>query len=243
LSDSWFSTTDYFSVHSTSGKKGSSAVDVSAEFAYHFHPNFSISVGAGYMMNALTGSTGEFVLPSSSDFDGSFSFSNEFDSYMFPLFLTGTFTYPVMLNTRVNLFGGVGYYMGKLKVFSANWTGDYTGTQPDWSHYPYQFEGNSNSVGFHFGGGIDFNLSERTIFFVEALYRKVEMDKFDTSVISGGPSVSPGLFEEAEERYGGSLYLYGLRTGADESIGDVVYTVSNVKYSGLFFRIGLKFLF
>jgi hypothetical protein len=69
VEDSWHNTTDYYTFSSVKGKRTNPGMDITLEFIYQFHPNFSLAIGTGYISRVLNGSSGLF---SSSEEDDSY---------------------------------------------------------------------------------------------------------------------------------------------------------------------------
>ena len=78
VEDTWRMTTDYYNFSSVKGKRTSPGMDVTLEFIYQFHPNFSLAVGTGYISRTLNGSSGFFSSSDEGDLYKEFSFSPEF---------------------------------------------------------------------------------------------------------------------------------------------------------------------
>jgi hypothetical protein len=114
LEDSWHMTTDYYNVSSVKGKRTSPGMDITLEFIYQFHPNFSLAIGTGYISRMLNGSSGLFSSSAESDSYKEFSLSPELRSEINPLYLSCIFSFPVMGGVKANFIGGIGYYIGNI---------------------------------------------------------------------------------------------------------------------------------
>jgi len=241
VEDSWHLNTDHYSFSSVQGKRTSPGMDITLEFIYQFHPNFSLAVGTGYISRTLNGSSGLF---SSSEGDSyqEFSLSPALRSEINPFYLSCIFSFPVMSGVKANFIGGVGYYIGKIKC-----TGEkLEGKSGYLLHLSGLFESNAHTLGYHVGTGIDFDLSLNLFFSVEALYRVVNFRKFKTQVtpFSGTAFYFASSAEEIENLVAAdSTFLYELQFFGEEDVGDIEYRVSNFSYSGFSFRAGLKFKF
>jgi hypothetical protein len=49
------------------------------------------------------------------------SLSPELRSEIYPFYLSGIFSFPVMGGIEVNFIGGIGYYIGNIECTTANW--------------------------------------------------------------------------------------------------------------------------
>jgi hypothetical protein len=154
-------------------------MDVTLEFIYQFHPNFSLAIGTGYISRMLNGSSGLFSSSAESDSYKEFSLSPELRSEINPLYLSCIFSFPVMGGVKANFIGGIGYYIGNIKC-----TTEKLEIKSGYLlHLSGLFESNAHSLGFHAGAGVDFDLSLNLFLSVEALYRVVNFTEFKTHVI------------------------------------------------------------
>jgi len=241
VEDSWHMTTDYYNFSSVKGKRMSPGMDITLEFIYQIHPNFSLAVGTGYISRILNGSSGHF---SSSEGDSyqEFSLSPELRSEINPFYLSGIFSFPVMSGFKASFIGGVGYYIGKIKCTATNLKME----SGSFLHLDGLFESNAHTLGYHVGAGIDFDLSLNLFLSVEALYRVVNFRKFKIPMtpFSGTAFYFASSAEEMENLTATDpTFLYELQFFGEEDMGDIEYRVSNFSYSGFSFRAGLKFKF
>lgn len=243
--DSWHPTTSYYDYGATKGEKTyPPSFNFFLELGYQLNPNISFSLGAGSFSNGLCGSTGQFKHPATSDFSGDFSYSPEFNLVVYPLYLTVTYSYPVFLSARLNVLGGVGYYFGKVNCISENQESEAPGPLFEWSYFHWKYRGTTNTIGYHAGVGFEIDLSMKTFFFAEALYRSVGFNKFEITSSNVSPS-SPIAKEigTGEGLGGSSTFFYAQRKSGDEVLGDIDYRISEFDCSGFVFRSGIKFRF
>ncbi len=240
VEDSWHMTTDYYNYSSVKGKRTSPGMDITLEFIYQFHPNFSLAIGTGYISRMLNGSSGLFSSSEEGDSYKEFSLSPELRSEINPFYLSCIFSFPVIGGVKANFIGGIGYYIGNIKC-----TADKLEIKSGYLlHLAGLFKSNAHSLGFHAGAGVDFDLSLNLFLSVEALYRVVNFRKFKTHVISGSAFYFASSAEEMENLVAAdSTFLYELQFFGEEDVGDIDYRISNFSYSGFSFRAGLKFKF
>lgn len=242
VEDSWHMNSDNYNFSSVKGKRMSPGMDITLEFIYQFHPNFSLAVGTGYISRRLNGSSGLFSSSEEGDSYQEFSFSPELRSEINPFYLSGIFSFPVMGGVKANFIGGIGYYIGNIKCTTEKleFKSGYL------LHVAGLFESNAHSLGYHVGAGVDFDLSLNLFLSVEALYRVVNFREFKTKLIpfSGSAFYFAASAEEMENLVAAdSTFLYELQFFGEEDVGDIDYRISNFSYSGFSFRAGLKFKF
>lgn len=242
VEDSWHKTTDYYNFSSVKGKRTSPGMDITLEFIYQFHPNFSLAVGTGYISRTLNGSSGLFSSSEEGDSYKEFSLSPELRSEINPFYLSCIFSLSVTGGVKANFIGGIGYYIGNIKC-----TTEKLEVKSGYLlHLSGLFESNAHALGYHAGVGVDFDLSLNLFLSVEALYRVVNFTEFKTHLIpfSGSAFFFASSAEEMENLVAAdSTFLYELQFFGEEDVGDIDYRISNFSYSGFSFRAGLKFKF
>lgn len=241
VEDSWHKTTDHYNFNSAKGKRASPGMDITLEFIYQFHPNFSLAIGTGYISRRLNGSSGFFSSSDEGDSYKEFSFSPEFSSEVYPFYLSGIFSFPVMGGIEANFIGGIGYYIGNIEGTTENRKIE----SGNWLYLTQIFKSNAHSLGYHAGAGIDFDLSLNLFLSVEALYRVVNFREFKTQMIplSGFAAFFALSAGEIENLAADSTFLYAQQIRGEENAGDIDYRISNFSHSGFSFRAGLKFKF
>jgi len=75
------------------------------------------------------------------------------------------------------------------------------------------------------------------VFFVETIYRGAVFKDFKTSA-----KFSSDVEDGAGALEGGSTFFYAKGVDGGEAFGDIDYRVSEIDFSGLVFRVGIKFL-
>lgn len=242
IQDVWRTKTDFYDYTSIPGEKTELGLDISLELLFQINSSFGFSLGTGYISKAFSGSVGQFKVPDTGDLSGDFSYSPMFNSDMYPFYFTAIWSHPVRLNARLNFLGGVGYYFGKIKCLSDNFSSNLHDLDMQWSYFSWIYESNINTIGFHLGTGLEIDLSNKSFLFVEALYRGVKFKKFKTSHIYSSSSLLVQIIGEGRKELGGeSTFMYAQRLSGDETWGDIDYRFYNLNFSGLFFRVGVKF--
>lgn len=147
------------------------------EFFIDFTPHIGIGIGAGY-----------FQVNKKSDVDRTYNYHIAMDDPDFfsivetiypqikaiPLTFSLNFGLPMGSVVKLRLSGGIGYYLGTV-VWDYQEETKYTENKMDW-------EAKSNAVGFHGSLGIDFNLGERIVFFIEGAGRYVKLEDLSGSL-------------------------------------------------------------
>lgn len=238
VNDIW-QPTSYYEYTTLEGERAGPGMDVNLEFIYQFHPNISFSLGTGYFSKKVNGSTGLLTSPEGGDFIGDFSYSPELDMEIYSVFLSAIYSFPVMPTARLNFLGGVGFYFGWIECTEVNWRNETADPRSHWNYFTWRFESNVNSIGFHFGTGIDINLAPSMFLTGEALYRLGKFKNFQTSIVE----LYSQYGFESEELGTDSTFLYAQQIMGSEEQGDIDYRVADFSYSGFSFFIGFKFKF
>ena len=254
--DAWYTTTDYYDYSAIQGEKTYPGLDISLEFIYQLNSNIAFSLGTGYFSKSLNSNTGRFTTPDTGDFVGTFSYTPELSSDVYPFCLSVIYSFSVMPKARWNFLGGIGYYFGRIRCKKAVKTAEGVGTAALWNYIAWKLESNSSAVGFHVGTGIDFDLSLNMFFSVEALYRVLNFKRLKTSSISISQIISTRVYLEylnevnldqaeeiVKELADDSTCFYLQRVLGSEEQGDIDYRISGFDLSGFLFRVGLKFKF
>jgi len=253
MHDAWFTTTDYYAYSTTPAGRARPGLDISIEFIYQINSNIGFSFGTGYFSKSLYGNPGQFVTPpDTGDFVGTFSYTPELASDIYPLYLSGIFSFPVMSKVKWNFLGGMGYYFARIRCKNVDKTAEGTGTAPLWNYVGWKLESNSGAVGYFVGTCLDFDLSLNMFLSVEALYRSLNFKRLKTSSLTYTQIISIRIsrevnLDQAEENVrelvDDSTFFYLQRVLGNENQGDIDYRVSGFDCSGFLFRIGIKFRF
>ncbi len=245
LTDSWHLNPDYYDYTLFQVEKTGQGMDMSLEFIYQIHPNIGFALGTGYVSRTINGSSGLFILLGENEPVEDFTLIPKFSTDMTPFYLTAIVTLPIKRPFQLKFMGGMSYYLGNI-----------TGTKIVEIHAEdinpsmianrllWKYESRVKALGFHGGAGIDIALSKKTFFFIEALYRFAEFKKFKTSLqdITNEvfASLGPGRGEDLGED---STFFYVQKIREVEEQKNIDYRISDLNFSGLSIRIGIKFGF
>ena len=244
LTDEWITTTDYFIHQVNPGKSNKSGNNLFVEMVFFLNSYFSVSVGGEYLSSVSPGSRADFTYPVSSEFSGTSSYSPDLQSAIYAVPISAIFTFNIVRRTRINIFGGVGYYFGELNCLSSNWSNTSSRNENiEWSYFDLLNQSKISSIGYHFGTGFNIGLSPRSFIFVEVLYRIVDFTEFDTERSQENSPLSNILPHQEELEGDSTTFLYLSRVGGTENMGEMAYRVSKFNLSGISLRIGIKFNF
>lgn len=244
VEDTWVMTTNFYDLHISSGEKTSMPLDVTIEIVYKFNPNFGLSFGTGYISKGISGTLGRFSFPKGSGPSGDFSFNPLIDSRLYPLCLSAILSYPVTLEGKIFILGGLGYYFGRIKCLDAYLQYNLQESENQWGYFDWKYKSNFNSLGYHGGIGFEYEVSNVASLFIEAIYRIVNIRKFNSIHIDVEEShIFEILGDEIKGLADKSTFLYAQRLGGEEAWGDIDYRVTNLSYSGISLRLGFKLKF
>jgi hypothetical protein len=237
-------TTNFYDLHISSGEKTAMPLDVTIEIVYKFGPNFGLSFGTGYISKGISGTLGRFSFPKGSGPSGDFSSNPLIDSRLYPVYLSAIWSYPVMLEGEIYILGGLGYYFGRIKCLDAYLQYNLQESENQWGYFDWKYKSNFNSLGYHGGIGFEYEVSNKTSLFIKAIYRIVNIRKFNSIHTDVEESrIFDILGDEIKGLAGKSTFLYAQRFGGEEAWGDIVYRITNLNYSGISLRLGFKFQF
>ncbi|MGB6338375.1 MAG: hypothetical protein WBF32_01250 [Candidatus Aminicenantaceae bacterium] len=230
------STTGFFGYQAAEPEKAGSGMDFTLEFTYQLNPSFGVALGFGFINKSMKGHSGIFT--DDQVMLATFWYEPEFASEIYPVTLSGVFTRPLSDGINLNLLGGVGYYFGNVEVREPNRT--VLTDNPDyfWYHITWIMKSSVNTIGYHAGGGFDISVGGGLIITLEALYRSVSFNNFDTSVIQELLTYNP-----PEGLWGNSTFLYAEQKGGEVDMGDLDYPVTNISLTGFVFKAGFKLRF
>ncbi len=244
IKDMWVLTTNFYGLHLSSGEKTNMPLDVSIELVYKFNANFGLSIGAGYISEGISGSFGRFLFPQGGNISGDFAYNPMFSSDLYPLYLSAIWSYPIMLEGEIVVLGGLGYYFGKISCISTDVEYNLNDPENSWNYSYWLYKSNFNSLGYHAGVGFEYDVSNRSSLFIEAIYRIVNIRNFDSvSQIADASGLFDILGDDIKQQEGKSTFMYIQRLGGEEAWGDIFYQISNLSFSGFSFRVGYKFKF
>ena len=244
VEDTWVMTSNFYDLHLSSGEKTNLPLDVSIELVYQFNANFGVSVGTGYISKGISGSLGRFSFPKGSNLGGDFAYNPLFNTNLYPVYLSAIWSYPIMLEGEIFVLGGLGYYFGKISCISTYVEHNLNDPGNLWNYAHWLYKSNFNSLGYHAGIGFEYDVSNRSALFIEAIYRIVNIRNFDSvSKIDSASGLFDILGNEIKQLEGKSTFMYVQRFGGEETWGDIFYRISNLSFSGLSFQVGYKFKF
>lgn len=213
---------DFVSVSSEIHSKP--GTDIRLEFIYQLNPHLGFSIGYGYLHKTLTGKTFEYTPP---DLPPSLVFTvyPQFCAEANPFYLSAIFSFSLASSIRVNLTGGVAYYL----MTYENITEWHTIFQSEvYYRSTYNFKQKSNQIGYHFGAGFDVRLSNNLLLTIDALYRIVDLQELESLDLS-------------DEFYITWEYMQGFMQEPITEPFD--YQLSEANLNGLSVSVGLKFKF
>jgi hypothetical protein len=244
VEDTWVMTTNFYDLHMSSGEKTGIPLDVGIEFIYQMNPNFGLSVGTGYISRGISGSIGQFTFPQGSSLSGHFAYNPVLNSRVNPVYVSAIWSYPVMLGGEIYVLGGLGYYIGKISCIVTNFEHSLVDPEGRWNYFDWLYQSRFQSLGYHGGIGFAYEISNQFVFFIETIYRIVNIRDFDSVNKDVDES---GIFEmlgdEIKRLADKSTFLYAQRFGGEEAWGDIDYRISNLSYSGMTLRLGFTFHF
>jgi len=242
INDSWHLNPGLYDYTVSQGEKPGLEMDLALELIFQIHPNIGLSLGTGYLSRRLNGSARLFVPFGQDEPVENFSLAPELASDITPFYLTAILTFPIKPSLQVNFQGGIGYYLGSIrggkleKRYEAEINPAMIANRLLW-----KFESNANTIGFHAGIEIDIALHGNMFFFVETIYREASFKRFEASLRENtNQGLSSGIGETGENLGEDSTFFYAQKVLSVEQEKDIDYRISNFKFSGFSFRVGLK---
>lgn len=238
--DSWRDPSGYFNTSLDSILSQDTGVELGAEFIFWFNDYFGLGAGGGYFETGLNGSIGNFNYKPETGYHGGFSYTPELKSQLIPITASVYFCYPLKHLINLKLFGGLGYYFGKVENIMDSL--DFkSGTDRTATGYlPYYFKSDISTIAPHFGLGVELGLSMNTFFVVDAFYRKLSFSDFKTSLIKGGDP-EPG--QSGVSIHNDQTFLLERLITVNPAAGDLAYDMELLDFSGFSIRGGIEFRF
>ncbi len=242
ISDSWNLNPGLYDYTVSQGEKPGQEMDLALELIFQIHPNIGLSLGTGTFSKRIHGNPRQFTPFGSGEPVANFSLTPELISDITPLYLSAVLTFPLKPSFQVNFQGGIGYYMGNIRggKLDENWDAD---TNPAMiaNRLLWKFESSTNTIGFHVGAEIDIAVHENVFFFIETLYREGSFKKFEASLRNNtNLGLSNGIGQTGEGLGEESTFFYAQKVLSVEQEKDIDYRISNLRFSGYSFRLGLK---
>ncbi len=242
ITDSWNLNPAMYDYSVSQGEKPSLEMDLALELIYQIHPNIGFSLGTGTFSRRLYGNAHLFIPFGQNEPVENFFLTPELASDITPFYLSAILTFPIKPSFQVNFQGGIGYYMGSIRggKIEENYDAD---TNPAMiaNRLLWKFESNANTIGFHAGAEIDISIHGNVFFFIETLYREGSFKKFEASLRENtNMGLSAGIGQTGENLGEDSTFFYAQKVLSVEPEKDIDYRLSNFKFSGFSFRVGLK---
>lgn len=224
--ETFLHSTEYYRQDSIgSAEKTKFGHSIYLELIYQLNPHISVSVGNGYAFKKISGKTPYYTPVEGTTFQYDYKLFPTISTEVVPLCFSVIFSAPISTSFQANLVAGVGFYFG---TFEGDSKMEIQATEyGDWKYNIWNFKGNNNALGYHFGGGLDIALPLKMFFTLETLYSIVSFNNMESTADIGGE----GTFS----------YNYLYRNFVPVVSFD--YRVSQIKLSGITFRTGLKFKF
>ncbi len=245
ITDSWHLDSQLYDYTLSPGEKAESGMDLALEAIFNLNPNFGLSLGTGLISRSMSGRPSHFIPFGQDEPVDSFDLSPKLSSNMTPVYLTAVLSIPMKSLFQVNFFGGIGYYFGHVKgtkIVELYEEADNPSMIAN--RLLWKYESSVNGLGYHAGAGIDIDLRGDMNFFVEGLYRAVDFEEFNTSVLkvtNAAPANAAGVIGEnlGEE----TTLFYAQKVFAVEEEKNIDYRISRLDVSGFSVRVGIKFGF
>jgi len=221
-------------------------MDFGGEILINFMPNFSVGIGAGYL---LAGKETAVELDVYGMYTEDWSCHPKFSAI--PITFSLYYGIPVGSFMNVVLNAGVGYYLGTVDFdfYSKDTVGGGL-----WSEETETWSAKSNALGFHGGIDLEFGIARNLAFVIGAKGRYAKLTdltgdldyEFDTSYGYSGSGTEEDLtlWYFNEEAIGGKEYPFVVLSEKKPSasyISDV--RKAEVNLSGIVFQAGIKVTF
>lgn len=152
-------------------KKINMGLDFEGELIMDLGGTFGIGIGVGYIRRSRESELGLSLA-------GAFSMSYFMDPTVavIPIETSLYFFPPIASSLDIYLYGGVGYYMGKI---TSTFRRDYeeVGFSPYWEKSESEFK--DKGLGFHGGIGLEFKLVPKVGFFIEGRARYCKLKSWE----------------------------------------------------------------
>lgn len=221
-------------------RDNSSGLEAAVEFGYDFMPNLTLAIGGAYMNKGIYGEYGVFTHPSSTGYTGAISYHPETSTDLFGVYLSIAYSIPIREAFGISLFGGGGYYFGKLTFLEEGQAIQNPDASPGFGYFANRFKSDTSAPGFHIGASFDLKVNEGMILFVEGLYRMLEFKNFDSKSLA---EISISDINPDEPLASKNTFMYASSSDASDIYGDILYNITAMKFKGLEFRGGMKIRF
>jgi len=242
--DLWQSTNDFYRESLQPTKKSKASLEFYLELTFMFNDNFGLAIGGNYLNRNMTGSKGVFRFPEGYSIQGNFSYTPELTSSLWPIYANIIYSFPIQYQARMHVLAGIDYYFGRMRCYYDNLDFDFTERFSGWNYYAHLYETkNMKTWGYHFGLGVELELSENTAFVFEGIYRVAKFNDYSTKIQEDAGLPFLGDQPGGETQEGQKIFLYGQKYGGEEEWGDVIYSVNSLDLNTLSLRGGIKIRF
>lgn len=200
-------------------RKSGQGYQVMVDFYFQVNTYLTFSLGNGYCGYSFQGVDVDFDL---AEYLAAYRVIPKISFDTVPILASVILSYPLSSKFRIFGLAGAGIYFSSLegKAFREYFPEGFSFKQT------INYSGSSNSLGFHFGGGFDIELSEIFLLCFETIYTSVDFEGIGN------------LKSNESETF--NLFLPVL----DSVIFPVLnYEISHISLSGMSLNIGIKFRF
>jgi len=219
-------------------KKINMGLEFEGELIMDLGGTFGIGFGVGYIRRSNESETG-LSIPGI----GSISYSIEPIITVTPVNLSLYFFPPIAPSMNIYLYGGLGYYMGKLTATSEMAADGY------WEKSESELK--DKGLGFHAGAGLEFNIAPKIVIFIEGKGRYCKLKSWEgdsTLTDSDGWTGSESgtlWYYEAQGFYDTGKWYSMIVLQEDKPSG---YDIRNIRefaanLSGISLRTGIRIKF
>ncbi len=219
-------------------KKINMGLEFEGELIMDLGGAFGIGFGVGYIRRSNESETGLSIADL-----GSLSYSIEPIITVTPVNLSLYFFPPIAPSMNIYLYGGLGYYMGKLTATSEMAADGY------WEKSESELK--DKGLGFHAGAGLEFNIAPKIVIFIEGKGRYCKLKSWEgdsTLTDSDGWTGSESgtlWYYEAQGFYGTGKWYSMIVLQEDKPSG---YDIRNIRefaanLSGISLRTGIRIKF
>lgn len=247
-SDSWEADSGYYDLATAAGERAEIGPEVAFSFTYMLHKNFGLSLGSGYIIKRIPGTSLDFTPQAENDFSGPYSAKPELYASLIPVYINAFLAVPVGAVLTWNITGGIAYYIGNVRLSTSDEKHKDTvnpamiGGRLAWKYYS-----DVTAPGLVLGTELDWAIADSSFLSVEVLYRSVVFKNFERKlrIVSN----SAGAHTAETKGLSGTglgnqdTFLYLQNYVAWDSRADLNYRLSSLDLSGFAVRLGLKFKF
>lgn len=221
--------------------------DLEGEIIMNLTENFGIGVGAGYIQKRSTDSWASARKEIIFGVGMTISLKPEFSAI--PINLSVYYFSSVAPSVNIFLYGGLGYYFGKVTA-SATLVQDFILAPPQLWSEELKIEAKDQNFGLHGGIGLEFNVAPKIALFIEGKgrYCKLKSWKGDGTITSGGNTERESgtiWFAEIEVEPATGIYIPFIFPSEEEPSEDDARNVRKFEadLSGISLKVGIRIKF